>query len=201
MLNAQHTKRIGIFGGSFNPIHTGHIHLARQILQKASLDEVWFMVSPLNPFKKEATDLLDNSLRLQMVQKALEREYGLKASDYEFNLPKPSFTWSTLKHLSKDYPSCEFSLVIGADNWLAFNRWTKPEFILSNYNIIVYPRKGYAIDETSLPPQVKLVNTELYPVSSTEIRQRVKNGESIKGLVPACIENMVNRYYHTKVGS
>lgn len=197
MLNAQHSKRIGIFGGSFNPIHTSHIHLARQILQKACLDEVWFMVSPLNPFKKEATDLLDNSLRLQMVQKALEGEYGLKASDYEFNLPKPSYTWSTLKHLSEDYPSCEFSLVIGADNWLAFDRWAKPEFILSNYKIIVYPRKEYAIDETSLPHQVTLVNTELYPVSSTEIRQRVRNGESVKGLVPDCIEDMVNQYYHT----
>lgn len=195
MLKGQRSKQIGIFGGSFNPIHTGHIHLAKQILQKAKLDEVWFLVSPLNPFKKSSTDLLDDHLRLEMAEKALEGETGLVASDYEFHLPKPSYTWSTLQHLSVDYPEYTFSLIIGADNWLAFDRWAKPDFILSHYNIIVYPRKGYEIDASSMPHNVQLVDTELYPVSSTEIRQKVKNGESIEGLVPENITNLVRQYY------
>lgn len=153
------------------------------------------MVSPLNPFKEAASDLLDDHLRLQMAQKALAGEPRLIASDYEFRLPKPSYTWSTLQHLSTDYPSFRFSLIIGADNWLAFDRWAKPDFILSHYNIIVYPREGFPIDSATLPQHVMLVNTTLYPVSSTEIRQRVRRGESIDGLVPPSIVGMVERNY------
>lgn len=186
---------IGIFGGSFNPIHTGHIHLARQILRKARLDEVWFMVSPLNPFKTASTDLLADNLRLAMARRALEGEEGLVASDYEFHLPKPSYTWSTLQHLSRDFPDFHFSLIIGADNWLSFGHWARPDYILSHHNVIVYPRKGYAVDVKSLPPNVSLVDTELYPVSSTEIRARVRSGESISGLVPDSIAPLVMQYY------
>lgn len=187
--------KVGIFGGSFNPIHTGHILLARQILSKVGLDEIWFMVSPLNPFKEASADLLDDHLRLQMAKTALEGENILVASDYEFHLPKPSYTWSTLQHLSEDYPAYQFSLIIGADNWLAFHKWARPDFILSHFNIIVYPREGYDVDIASLPDNVSLVDTPLYPVSSTEIRRRVKRGESIKGLVPAKIESLVMNYY------
>lgn len=186
---------VGIFGGSFNPIHTGHIQLAKQILDKARLDQVWFMVSPLNPFKKATLDLLDDHLRLQMARRALYGEPHLIATDYEFHLSKPSYTWSTLLHLSTDYPSFRFSLIIGADNWLAFDRWAKPDFILSHYNIIVYPRDGFPIDPATLPSNVTLVNTTLYPVSSTEIRQRVRRGESIDGLVPPAIVGMIRHYY------
>ena len=101
MLKVQ-SKKVGIFGGSFNPIHTGHIALAKSLCEKAGLDEVWFMVSPMNPFKKAATDLLDDHLRLEMVEKALENDPQLKACDYEFRLPKPSYTWHTLQAISKD---------------------------------------------------------------------------------------------------
>ena len=97
-------KKVGIFGGSFNPIHTGHIALAKSLCEKVGLDEVWFMVSPMNPFKKHATDLLDDHLRLEMVENALEEEPQLKACDYEFHLPKPSYTWHTLQAMSKEYP-------------------------------------------------------------------------------------------------
>lgn len=185
---------IGIFGGSFNPIHMGHIRLARQIRKAAALDEVWFMVSPLNPFKKAAADLLDDRLRLGMARQALIGEEGLVASDYEFHLPKPSYTWSTLQHLSETYPDRRFALIIGADNWLAFDRWARPDFILAHYPILVYPREGYAITQ-SLPRGVRLINTSRYPESSTEIRRRVRAGEDITGLVPARIEALVNRYY------
>lgn len=193
--NLKSQTKIGIFGGSFNPIHTGHIQLAKQILDKARLDQVWFMVSPLNPFKEAASDLLDDHLRLQMARKALYGEPHLIATDYEFHLSKPSYTWSTLQHLSTDYPSFRFSLIIGADNWLAFDRWAKHDFILSHYDIIVYPREGSPIDPATLPSNVKLVNTTLYPVCSTEIRQRVRRGESIDGLVPPAIVGMIRHYY------
>ena len=110
-------KKVGIFGGSFNPIHTGHIALAKSLCEKAGLDEVWFMVSPQNPFKQAATDLLDDSLRFELVEKALKGESQLKACNYEFHLPKPSYTWHTLQALSKDYPDIAFTLLIGGDNW------------------------------------------------------------------------------------
>jgi nicotinate-nucleotide adenylyltransferase len=188
------TQTTGIFGGSFNPIHMGHIQLARQIMQQAGLDEVWFMVSPLNPFKKGSTDLIDDQQRLLMARRALAAEPGMVASDYEFHLPKPSYTWRTLQHLAQTYPDRQFALIIGADNWLAFDRWAEPDYILSHFPIIVYPRKGYAING-QLPPQVRLVNTELYPVSSTEIRRRAKAGEPFNDMVPKCIEPLVRAYY------
>ena len=191
--------RIGIFGGSFNPIHVGHIAIARELLTLARLNEVWFLVSPLNPFKKAATDLLDDDKRLLMAQRALRGEARLKASDYEFHLPKPSYTWNTLRHLKADYPDKQFVLIIGADNWLAFDRWARPDFILAHYPIIVYPREGYAITQP-LPEGVRLVDTPLYPVSSTEVRRRVKAGEDIAGLVPPPIESLVKRYYNRRNG-
>lgn len=188
-------KRTGILGGSFNPIHTGHIALARHIIREASLDEIWFVVSPLNPFKKAATDLLDDDLRLALTRKALDGEPRLKASDYEFHLPRPSYMWNTLSHLGTDYPDREFVLIIGADNWLAFDRWAEPRYILDHHEIAVYPRSGFPVDEATLPPNVHLVDTPLYPLSSTDIRQRVREGKPIDTLVPPRIRDLVLRYY------
>ena len=178
----------GIFGGSFNPIHTGHIALARHLLTEAHLDEVWFLVSPLNPFKQAAPDLLPDHLRYELACRALADEPQLVASDYEFRLPRPSYTWQTLQHLRADYPDRRFALIIGADNWLAFDRWAHPDDILRHHPVIVYPREGYAVDPASLPPGVTLVDTPLYPVSSTLIRQRLAQHLPISGLVPPQIE-------------
>lgn len=185
----------GIFGGSFNPIHMGHIGLARDLLRLTDLREVWFMVSPLNPFKQQTGDLLADRLRFDMVRLALADEPGLVASDYEFGLPRPSYTWQTLAHLRSDYPDRLFSLIIGADNWLAFDRWAHPDDILSHHPVIVYPREGCPIDRTALPPRVTLVDTGLYPVSSTAVRRRVALGQSVDGMVPPAIAPMVGRYY------
>jgi len=176
--------RLGIFGGSFNPIHSGHISLAQQLRQLASLDEVWLMVSPQNPLKQQE-DLLDDGLRLEMAQKALEGVEGVVACDYEFRLPKPSYTWNTLQHLSKDYPDYTFILLIGGDNWAHFQRWRHWKDILRHYEVVVYPRDEYP----------GTIDVPLLDVSSTEIRRRVKNGESISGLVPECIINDVEKNY------
>ncbi len=177
-------KRTGIFGGSFNPIHCGHIALAKEILRQTELDEVWLMVSPQNPLKRE-TELLDDSLRYQLAQKALEGVEGIEASDYEFHLPKPSYTWTTLQRLQQDYPDRAFTLLIGGDNWERFQRWYHWKDILRHFDVVVYPREG----------QAGTIQADLLPVSSTEVRERVRRGESIEGLVPAVIIDDVKRLY------
>ncbi|MBQ3624579.1 MAG: nicotinate-nucleotide adenylyltransferase [Prevotella sp.] len=186
--------RTGLFGGTFNPIHVGHIGLASAILKAARLSEVWLMVTPQNPFKV-SHQLLDDNLRLEMVEKALENHPRLIASDYEFRLPKPSFTWRTLQALNEDYPDRRFVLLIGADNWLSFDRWAEPEKILEACQIVIYPREGYPVDEAALPRNVRLLNTPYFHVSSTEIRQRMQEGRPIEGLVPSEIEEMVCKAY------
>jgi len=176
--------RTGIFGGSFNPIHVGHIALAQAILCQCALDEVWLMVSPQNPLKQQV-DLLPDHLRYEMAQKALEGVEGVKVSDYEFHLPKPSYTWNTLQSLSRDYSDREFVLLIGGDNWARFQRWHRWKDILWHYRVIVYPRDQY----------VGTIDVPLLDVSSTEIRSRVKRMESVDGLVPTQIIPWVEKYY------
>ena len=187
-------KKIGLFGGSFNPIHNGHISLARQLRRLAQLDEVWLMVSPQNPWKQQA-DLLDDERRLQMAQLALEGKKGIVASDYEFSLPRPSYTWNTLQHLQSDYPHHVFTLLIGGDNWERFSGWYHADDILHNYSIVVYPRRGSTIDSTALPPNVTIADTRLLNYSSTDIRERVRQGRSVRRLVPPAIEPLVRQYY------
>ncbi|ATV26491.1 nicotinate (nicotinamide) nucleotide adenylyltransferase [Prevotella intermedia] len=192
--------KVGIYGGSFNPIHNGHIKLAEIFLQEACLDEVWFMVSPQNPFKIN-DKLLDDTLRLQLVRKALNGKNGMVACDYEFRLPKPSYTWDTLQQLTADFPTYEFVLLIGGDNWQAFDKWYHAEDILAHYRIAVYPRKNDETVEkcnTLLSDNVTLLDIPLINISSTDIRLRIKNGHTIKGLVPECIEKDVEKYYNGK---
>ena len=176
--------KTGIFGGSFNPIHNGHIALAKAALEQCGLDEVWLMVSPQNPLKMQ-TDLLADDLRYEMAQKALEGVEGVVASDYEFRLPKPSYTWNTLQQLSKDEPNRQFTLIIGGDNWAHFERWRHWKDILRHYHIAVYPRNQY----------IGTFNAPLINVSSTEIRQRIAQGESVQGMVPDGIISLVKKYY------
>lgn len=187
-------KVTAIYGGSFNPVHTGHIALARQLLRLGGLDEIWFMVSPQNPLKRSA-DLLDDTKRLEMTRLALADEEGLTACDYEFRMPRPSYTWHTLCALSHDYPDREFVLIVGGDNWNVFSRWYHADDILRNYRILIYPRTGSDIDVSTLPPGVTLVNTGRYDVSSTLVREHIKQGLSVEGLVPECIVPLVEQYY------
>ena len=186
---------IGIFGGSFNPIHNGHIALARQLKELAGLDEVWLMVSPQNPLKQGSTELLDDRLRYEISRIALQGEEGLVACDYELHLPKPSYTWHTLQRLQQDYPQHTFVLLIGADNWQLFPRWYHAADILATHDVVVYPRRNSPVDRSQLPPRVTLVDTPLLDISSTEIRQRVKARQAITDLVPSSIEKLVEKYY------
>lgn len=182
----------GIFGGSFNPIHNGHVALAAAIRKAARLDEVWMMVTPQNPWKSQS-DLLDDDKRLQLTQVAVEDIEGLVASDYEFHLPRPSYTWDTLQALSADYPDRRFTLVVGGDNWAKFNQWYEQDKILANYDIVVYPRKGSRIRRALLPPNVTVLRTKLINISSTEIRERIRQGEEIESLVPAKVAEIIRR--------
>ena len=176
--------RIGLFGGSFNPIHNAHIALASTICEQARLDEVWFMVSPQNPLK-QAQDLLDENERYEMVKLALDsQEKVLKASNYEFHLERPSYTWKTLRALKQDFPQHEFSLIIGGDNWVRFPRWAHSEEILANHHIYIYPREDSEIDEATLPKNVHLIHTPKINITSTMLREMVRNGKDISAFVP-----------------
>lgn len=188
--------KIGIFGGSFNPIHNGHVAIGRTMLREMNLDEVWYMVSPHNPLKQSA-DLLDENIRLQIVRHALEKEQGLVAKDYEFSLPRPSYTWNTLQCLHKDYPNDEFVLIIGGDNWDYFDRWAHHDEILATHKIAVFPREGMEVPE-ALPENVTFVRVPLVNVTSTMLRNMIKKGEDISQYVPVEVVDEIVRCYRMK---
>lgn len=186
--------KTGIYGGSFNPIHNGHVAIARQMIARAGLDEVWLVVSPQNPLKPAGTLLADDK-RLLMARTALQGERRITASDYEFGLPRPSYMWNTLQSMERDYPDREFTLLIGADNWAVFHRWHRADDILTHYPIAIYPRSGWPLRADSLPPGVRLIDTGLYDVSSTEVRRKIALGEDITPLVPESIAQMAVQFY------
>ena len=172
-------KKVGIFGGSYNPIHIGHLALANYLCEYSDLDEIWFMVSPQNPLKRN-DKLWDDNLRLELVRLAVEDYPKLHASDFEFHLPRPSYTINTLDALKEKYPEHEFTLIIGADNWQLFPRWRAADEIIDRHHILVYPRPGYEIDASTLPASVRKVNTPLLEVSSTFIRESLAQGKDIR---------------------
>ena len=174
--------KVGIYGGSFNPIHFGHIGLVKWVAEHSDLDEVWLMVSPNNPLKTNADlkgqyDLRTNfSLRLEAAQKALTETTCIKtlrASDFEDHLPRPSYTANTLRELTKAYPEHEFSLIIGADNWAIIEKWKEYEFVLNNFRVFVYPRTGYPMEPRKNIPAGHVVfcqDAPIFDISSTQLR-------------------------------
>ena len=187
--------RTGFYGGSFNPIHNGHIALAQQFLDDMGLDEVWFVVSPQNPFKRNANDLMADKARLEIVRAATANEPRFCATDYELHLPTPSYTWRTLQALAHDEPQRSFVLLIGADNWVSFPKWNHHEDILANHDIAIFPRRGFDINANELPANVTLLNTPFYDISSTDIRHRIAEGLPIDHLVPPAVKDMVIKTY------
>ncbi len=189
-------KHVGIFGGSFNPIHCGHVALAEAVLRQTRLDEVWLMVSPQNPLKQQ-DELLDDRQRLALAEKVLAGHSHIRVSDYEMHLPRPSYTWTLLESLSRDFPDHAFSLIIGGDNWECFNRWHCADDIRRKYPVTVYPRPGstVAIVPEEDDKALTVIEAPLLDVSSTAVRQRVRQGESICGMVPDSIIGDVERLY------
>jgi nicotinate-nucleotide adenylyltransferase len=186
-------KRVGLFFGSFNPIHNGHLILAEMILEKASLDECWFVLSPHNPHKKKST-LLNQNLRLFLLQEALENHPNLKINTIEFKLPQPNYTFNTLVHLKEKYDEVQFYLIMGMDNLENFYQWKNPEEILDAANILVYPRLGHSIPDWAKENQkVSIIDTPLIDLSSTLIRQRVKAGLTISAFVPEVVAKMIEK--------
>lgn len=186
-------KRVALFGGSFNPIHLGHLALAREVVSRGLADETWLMVSPHNPLKPSA-DLLDETLRFEMACIATADQPAVRASDFEFSLPRPSFTWRTLEALRLSHPDTQFVLLVGADNWACFSRWANYEEILQSTPIIIYPREGYEVEENKLPAGVTLLNPErLYPFSSTDIRRAFREGADVSRMLPPAVEAFIRR--------
>ena len=189
LINFLMNKRcVAVFGGSFDPIHNGHLALAAEVLGRGLATEVWFMVTPQNPHKQGNT-LSDEQLRLQMVRLAVEGMEGVRACDFEFSLPRPSYTLNTLTALDEAYPECCFSLLIGADNWEKFDRWYKGDEILSRYGVIVYPRGSES--EPPLPQGVRWLPAKLHDVSSTMVRAAVAAGDAISSLVPQAVADFI----------
>lgn len=174
----------GLYFGSFNPIHMGHLIIAQAVLGQPEVEEVWFVVSPQNPFKQRA-DLMPDQERLHLVQLAVADNPRLKACDVELSLPQPSYTITTLERLHRDYPSREFALIMGSDNIDGFPRWRQAEQILEHHRIYVYPRPGHLSSPLLHHPQVTLLEgLPLMEISSTHIRHERSAGRSIRYLVP-----------------
>ena len=168
-------KHVGLFFGSFNPIHVGHLIIANSMLELTDMDEVWFVVSPHNPLKERRTLLADHH-RLQMVRVAIDDNYRMRASDVELHLPVPSYTSVTLAHLSDKHPDKRFSLIMGGDDLENFRRWRNWEFIIGNYQIYVYPRPGSQLDDLAQHENVHLVDVPMIDISSSYIRQQIADG-------------------------
>jgi nicotinate-nucleotide adenylyltransferase len=189
--------KIGLYFGSFNPIHHGHLIIANYVLQHADVDQVWFIVSPQNPLKSSNT-LLNEYHRLYLVQCAIEGEKNLRAKDTEFKLPKPSYTVNTLTYLQEQYPSYQFSVIMGSDSFSNLSRWKNYAFIVKHYPIYVYRRTGHEIrPDATLTARPIIMDAPLIEISATHIRENIKSGNSIRYLVPEKVREEIeqNGYY------
>ena len=177
-------KQVGIFSGSFNPIHIGHVMLANYITEFTHIDEVWFVLTPHNPLKL-INDLTDENSRLQMCKLALEGMEKLKVSEIEFSMPRPSYTIDTLGKLRKNYPDFDFTLIIGADNWAKFHLWREYKRIREEYKILVYPRLGEELKiDAEFQDNVQSCNAPVLEISSTFVRSSIREGKNISSFLP-----------------
>ena len=189
---------IGLYFGSFNPIHIGHLIIANHVLNETSLEKIWFIVSPQNPLKKSSS-LLNEFDRLHLVRLAVQDDNRIKCSDIEFSLSKPSYTTNTLAFLTEKYPEHKFSIIMGSDSYQNLDKWKNFETIASNYPIYVYRREGHEINKFWGNEPV-ILNAPLIQVSATQIRDHIKNSKSIRYLVPEIVREEIEtrKFYKQK---
>ena len=189
--------KVGLYFGSFNPVHIGHLIIASHIAEYSGLDQVWFVISPQNPFKNNST-LLNEQHRLSLVQIAIEGETKLKASNVEFKLPKPSYTINTLAYLSEKYTEHRFSIIMGSDSFQNIEKWKNYEQIVNNYNIYIYTRPLFTI-KTPVLENIIPVDAPLLEISASSIRKNIREGRSIRYLVSDGVKNEIDAkgYYRS----
>lgn len=187
----------GLFFGSFNPIHNGHLNIAHYLLDRGYCEEIWFIISPRNPFKQDVS-LLPEEKRFEIVRAAIRNEKNIKACDIEFSMPRPSYTIDSLKRFNELYPDKKFALIMGADNLKDFHLWKEYQTIAENYRILVYPRPGINITHITYPDVIH-VDAPLSTLSSTEIREKIKQGEAIATDVPAAAAELIKAAYHETI--
>lgn len=186
--------KIGLYFGSFNPIHVGHLIIASHLADHSALNQIWFVVSPHNPLKPSAS-LLNEYHRLHLVQTAVQEDLRFRVTDVEFKLPKPSYTIDTLTYLTEKYPENEFTVIMGTDSFQNISKWKNADLLLKNYSFILYPRPGFEV--INVPTNVLIVTAPLLEISATAIRKNIKNGRSIRYLVPDNVREEIERsgYY------
>lgn len=176
--------KIGLYFGSYNPIHIGHLAIANYMVEYIDIDQLWFVVSPQNPFKKKA-NLLDDYHRLEMVNRAVENDDRLRASNIEFGLPKPSYTIDTLAYLKDQHPNYSFSILMGSDNLENFHKWKNYETIVENYGVIVYPRPGFDKSKVQFHKNIIVANgAPLMEISSSFIRSAIRDKKDVRHFLP-----------------
>ncbi len=173
---------IGLYFGSFNPIHIGHLIIANHLLNETDIEKIWFVVSPQNPFKKK-DNLLNEYHRLHLVRLAIEEDNRMKASDIEFDLPQPSYTINTLAFLKEKYPQHRFNIIMGSDSYQNIDKWKNADLILKDYKLFIYQRPGFDIKDP-VPKNIHVLQAPLISISATQIRDLIRNGKSARYLVP-----------------
>jgi nicotinate-nucleotide adenylyltransferase len=188
--------KIGLYFGSFNPVHVGHLIIGNYIATNTDVDQVWFVVSPQNPLKQNLS-LLNKYHRKYLIDIAIEGENKLRTSAIEFSLPTPSYTIDTLTYLKEKYPSYQFSIIIGSDSFQNITKWKNYEMLLKNYEILVYIRPGFTTEDP-LAGNITTLKAPLLDISSTKIREMIKKGDSIKFLVPDVVKEEIERNHYYK---
>jgi nicotinate-nucleotide adenylyltransferase len=175
--------KIGLYFGSFNPIHIGHMAIANYMVEYTDIDQVWFVVSPHNPLKNKSS-LLNNYDRLELVRRAIDDDERFKHCDIEFSLPQPSYTVDTLTYLKEKYPNQDFELIMGSDNLKSIHKWKNSDFLLENYSLLVYPRPNIDVKQWIGHPRIRLTDSPSFDISASFIRKGIKDGKNLSHFVP-----------------